>query len=130
MSSRTKVWSLILVVCAVLTIWQIPNLKTSWREYKTIRLIAQMKDSPQAFSQLTDLTSAEEDPEAAGIVNYFILGNHFLYEHDINELATLISAHPQNELFLFVLCNELLKTDSLDSKAALIIADKLINNRL
>ncbi|MHC4111441.1 MAG: HEAT repeat domain-containing protein [Planctomycetota bacterium] len=120
MSNKKKIWAVILLVCVILTLWQIPNFKVLWREYITYNISGQGKDTGESYISLINSEAAKADPEASDILNYLIS------KPDVNGLSTLVLKYPDNELFAFELSNQLLKTDATNPQAALNLASKLV----
>jgi len=120
MSNKRKIWGGILLVCLILTLWQIPNFKIIWREYKTFNLGGQGKGGREYPISLINPEAAKVDPEAHDILNYLIS------KPDINELSTLVLQYPDNEFFTLELSNQLLKTDATNPQAVLNLAGKLV----
>jgi hypothetical protein len=121
MSNMKKIWGGILLVCLILTLWQIPNFKVLWWKYNTIKFMGQGNDASIYSTSLIDSEATRADPEAGDILNYLVS------KPDINEPATLVLKYPDNEFFGYELTNKLRKTDSIYPQAILNAANRLIN---
>jgi len=125
---RTKVCVLILIVCVILTIFEVRHFKTLWVEHNFTKSLSKIEDAKRFPTPPAGTDLARADPEAASMVNYLISERKFFREPDINRLAVLASIYPQNEFFLYDLCTQLSRNvDSINPAAALTIADRLIS---
>ncbi|UCG47061.1 MAG: hypothetical protein JSU94_16375 [Phycisphaerales bacterium] len=120
MSKRSKIWSLALLGCLLLTVSQMPNFTTLWREYDAIRYYSQSDDAATLDTSMIGPEAAAADPEAADILG------HLVSESDMDALAALVLKYPHNELFAFELANQLLEAHDLSPQAALTMASNLI----
>ena len=110
-----------MLLCSILTLWQIPNFKFLGWKYNTIKFISQWDDVSIYSTSLISSEAAKADPETCDILNYLIS------KPDIHELSTLVLKYPDNELFGYELTKKLRKADPIYPQAILNAANRLIN---
>ena len=120
MRAWTKVWVVIVAVCAGLTVYEIPNARLVWRcASMARRLKKELVPKEVARSILTDEIAAA-DPEAADILRYC------LGEPNDYDLADLVAKYPQNEFFLAQMLDKITEANLIDARAPLALTDRLI----
>jgi len=120
MRVRTKIWIAIIAVCAVLTVYEIPNTRLVWRYVGMSQQIKRQLADKAAVRSALSKEAVATDPEAADILSYC------LAEPNEVNLAEMVAKYPQNEFFLAQLAYKMTESNSVDARAASALADRLI----
>ena len=122
----TKVWIAVAVVCVGLTVYELPNISRVGR-FSWSMWIWSSKSTPSGKLSvpaiLTDRLIAT-DPEAGDMLRYCL--EYSWEDPNLEALASLAERWPQNEFFLSQLAEELTGDTLFDSKAALVLIDRLL----
>lgn len=128
MKLRTAIWTIVILCCVGLGIWQRNNLSIIWREYSSLhRHFEYERGLDRLCKPVIGKRIARTDPEAAAIAESMLCGYvHTRSEQHIDILARNVAKYPGNEFFAYNLACSFNSDSVIDPQIILLLANRLI----
>lgn len=118
MKRTILVWSAIAALCIAGTIYEFPSAISSLRCHRYVH-----SGWTQSATTLVPDKLVTQDPEAGAILRYVL--DHRYADPNVSELRSLVAEHPQNEFFLSLLVERLMRLEDEDAEGSLALVDRL-----
>lgn len=119
MRTRDKICILVLAVCGIVTLLEIPNLRSVWQQAGIAGGFVEKMQGGRSYFALKE-SAAVTDPEAAHVWTCCTT------EPNEQDLAVMLAAYPDNEFFLARLVWQLTRAELVDTRAVLAAVDRLL----